>query len=221
VFARSANFAKQETDAPICFLAQIRPKDALKIWEWVNTLEWPEGTELEVPDEYHITILYAHEGWNDDSNHIWLKGRVASNFPVKATALSLFGPEDDTAVIEFDCPELTEYAIAIRKEALARGLKLSQYPFSAHLTVAKKVDELPVKESYPFSFRTDNTAIAVPLTHTRFSAFQEIKSPWHYDESGNLVQGTAGQSLMNHLRETYKLTPEEVWDSGFEDLGKD
>ena len=53
-----------------------------------------------------------------------------------------------------------------------------------------------------------------------FSAIEEeMLAPWHINDAGDMISGSPGQTIMDHLRGTYKWTPEQVWQSEYE-VGK-
>jgi 2'-5' RNA ligase len=207
-----------------CLLLPIDPSDALRIYEEVCKHEWPEGTELESPDEYHITLLYSHDGFNDPANHIWAKMRSQGGFMVDCGELDLFGPDKDVAVIRLSSPELEQYEDAVRDEAKnVRGLAISEFEggYKPHLTIAKNVSNLPVNHLSTIRFRTKNAVVSLPRTKLRFSSeMAPLRTPWHIDETGDVVDGNPGETLMSHLRGTYGLTPEQVWGGGFDQVGK-
>jgi hypothetical protein len=203
-----------------CILCPLHPKDALDLYSWACEQDWPEGTELESPDEYHVTLLYSHTGFADNANHIWVKTRSQGGFPVTTGDLDLFGPDNDVAVVRLNGDELVEYTEAIRAEGIARGLDISVFEggYKAHLTIAKGVKKLPVDKCKRFDFRLQNAVVSLPRTQIRFS--YALKTPWHIDDTGTMVEGNPGQSIMDHLRTTYGMTPEQVWTSGIDEVGK-
>lgn len=207
-----------------CILCPLEPRDAMRIYKEVYELEWPEGTEVESPDEYHITILYSHDGFNDAANHIWTKMRSQGGFKVKTGDLDLFGPDKDVAVIRLESPDLDEYTEALRDEAKhVRGLNISEFAggYKAHMTVAKGASSLPVKGLSPIEFRTKNAVVSLPRTKLRFSYTATVpRTPWHINDQGEMIDGNPGETTMNHLRGTYGLTPEQVWAANFDQVGK-
>jgi 2'-5' RNA ligase len=207
-----------------CLLLPLEPADALRIYTEVCKHEWPEGTELESPDEYHITLLYSHDGFNDPANHIWAKMRSQGGFKVECGELDLFGPDKDVAVIRLSSPELEQYEDAVRDEAKnVRGLAISEFEdgYKPHLTVAKGVSNLPVNHLSTITFRTKSALVSLPRTKLRFSSGPApLRTPWHIDDAGSMVDGNPGESLMSHLRGTYGLTPEQVWEANFDQVGK-
>jgi hypothetical protein len=70
----------------------------------------------------------------------------------------------------------------------------------------------------PFEFRTADAIVSLPRTQIRFS--YALRTPWHIDDTGTMMEGNPGQSIMDHLRSTYAMTPEQVWASPTEEVGK-
>ena len=207
-----------------CILCPIETRDALRIYKEVCEQEWPEGAKIESPDDYHITILYSHDGFNDPANHIWAKMRSQGNFKVVTGDLDLFGPDKDTAVIRLNSPELEEYAEVLRDEAKrVRGLDISEFAggYKVHMTIAKGVSKLPVDRLTIPEFRTGDAIVSLPRTKLRFSTVADLsRTPWHINDEGEMVDGNPGETIMNHLRGTYGLTPEQVWANDFDQVGK-
>jgi hypothetical protein len=203
-----------------CILCPLKPRDALDIYSWVCDQDWGNDVEIESPDDYHVTLLYSHTGFSDNSNHIWAKTRSQGGFPVTTGGLDLFGPDKDVAVIRLDGPELVEYTESMRAEGKARGLDISEFDggYKAHMTIAKGVKKLPVAPTQHKTFRLEDAVVSLPRTQIRFS--YALKAPWHINESGDLIDGNPGQSIMDHLRTTYAMTPEQVWSSGIDEVGK-
>lgn len=202
-----------------CILCPLKPKDALDVYSWVCEQEWPEGTELEDPDDYHVTLLYSPTGFSDNANHIWAKTRSQGGFPVTTGDLDLFGPDKDVLVIRLTGDELTEFTDSMQEEALSRGLNISQFEdgYKPHMTIAKGVKTLPSPPPKR-TVRLDNAVVSLPRTKIRFS--YTLKTPWHINDGGDMMEGNPGQSVMDHLRSTYAMTPEQVWQSGIEEVGK-
>ena len=114
---------------------------------------------------------------------------------------------------------------ALRDEAKhVRGLNISEFAggYKAHMTIAKGVSNLPVNHLSTITFRTGDAIVSLPRTKLRFSTTGAdlSRTPWHIDDAGNMIDGNPGETLMNHLRGTYGLTPEQVWSGGFDQVGK-
>jgi 2'-5' RNA ligase len=197
-------------------VAFIVPNDVrTKIANWAATLEWPEGYEMDDPDDYHITVLYAPSGWREADHHDWVRSRVKVGVPAAVTGLDLFGPDNDTVVVRLEGDELSEWATKLMDEADERGLEVSRFPggYKPHITIGK-ASKLPTGRDLQLKFRTGPLFLYHPRPlQTKKEAGQVVtaRTPWHISPEGDTVEGQPGESLMQHLRGHYGLSTPDLW----------
>lgn len=108
-----------------------------KIHEWAKDVDWPNGTELEKPEDYHITLLYCPEGHEEHRDAEWL--RHSDGYDVEITGLDEFGEGDEIAtVLRIDAPAAKDHANDLQDMAENRGLPINRFPggYKPHITVA-------------------------------------------------------------------------------------
>src|SRR5437879_2796491 len=65
---------------------------ARQIHLWVQEQEWPQGTELEQPGDYHVTLMYTPSGHKEHKDAWWLDHMDETEVSIKA--FSSFPPHD-------------------------------------------------------------------------------------------------------------------------------
>lgn len=209
-----------------CAAFQIPEHVKQTIANWASTLDWPEDSELDDPQEYHCTVLYAHGGYSDDDHHKWIRQYALNNVPMDAWKLELFGPNKDTVVLRLKSEQADKWATRLMDEAEERGLDVSRFPggYKPHVTIGKAT-ELPKGDRLDLSFRSGPLFLYAPraLQEETDVLKQSIAStgraPYFLDQTGGVVEGQPDQSVMHHLRSTLGLSTQEIWNQEHE-VGK-
>lgn len=139
---------------------------AIEIHNWAEEQDWPEGTELEPIEEYHITLLYAPEGhahkddeWMDHEAHaVSIKGIKA--FPSKERE------PKDAIVLTVESETAAEHHEELAQGAEDAGIKISPFSyddFKPHITIA--YGTLPDGLKPPqLTFETEKSTVSLPRT---------------------------------------------------------
>lgn len=141
-----------------------------EIEDWVSAQDWPEGTELEDKDDYHITLLYAKDGHEDHNEADWL--RHSEGYDVKVTGVDEFGDEDPKAIVlRLDSPEVLEHANDLQDMAERRDLDISRFPggYKPHITVAYGPHKPAYIRAPKLKFRSGPSEVSEP----RVSSWRE------------------------------------------------
>jgi 2'-5' RNA ligase len=181
------------------FIALNVPKPtADKIHAWAKEQDWPEGTELEEPSEYHITLLYSPKGHEEHKEAEWWTTDNSDNVVVKK--LDEFPSqergEQNAFVLRVDRPD---DEIKIRMERLLdkaeeEGVEVNRYPGGSkpHITIAYG-PKLPKGIKPPdISFSTDEAHCGKPRTSSVASDTlgdleADVGSGWTSDEFEALI----------------------------------
>jgi GNAT superfamily N-acetyltransferase/2'-5' RNA ligase len=153
------------------FIALNVPKPtADEIHAWAKEQDWPEGTELEEPSEYHITLLYSPKGHKEHKEAEWWATDNSDNVEVKA--LDEFPSqergEQSAFVLRVDRPD-DEIKIRMNKlldKAEEEGVEVNRYPGGSkpHITIAYG-PKLPKGIKPPeITFNTDEAHCGTPRT---------------------------------------------------------
>jgi 2'-5' RNA ligase len=135
-----------------------------QIKRWVDTLDWPEGTELTPPEEYHITVMYAPTGHAEHKDADWIEH--ADGHDVTVTGVEEFESDEkeelNAQVLRLDAPTVKEHADRLQSAAKDQGLEISEYPggFKPHLTVAYAPAPVNAEGAPALSFRTGPSSIS-------------------------------------------------------------
>lgn len=210
VFGKSAP-SKDELHVALQIPDSIRKE----IKSWVDKQNWPEGTELEDPSEYHVTLLYTHSGHKDHADADWTQGHPACD--MKISGIDEFDSDDSKAlVLRIDSKEAKALANKIQKMAEDHGLEVSKFPggYKPHLTVAYgpglpegiKVPELEFK-SLPSEVSPSRTSATLDQQAAKF-VYDPERNHVLIGEMGNLE----GEK-MNHaqLMKELGIKPEHSW----------
>lgn len=119
------------------------PDDARgKLHEYAKSLPWPEGSELNDPNKYHVTGMYAHEGYQDPANQEWVAHHAQEpTHMVRPRQVESFegspGPKGHPVVVTLDGDTLQEHGERLHDEAEARGLPVSRFEggYKPHITL--------------------------------------------------------------------------------------
>jgi 2'-5' RNA ligase len=139
----------------------VPPEAAQQIYQWAQTLPWPEGSQIQPPDKYHITAFYSPQGYDDYDNHGWLAPHAEASFPVRAKGLEQFTPGHSPMlpiVLTFDAPQMSAHAEQLMNEAEQRGLAPSRFPggHKPHITIGKTPVPMDLSQPVPpITFNTD------------------------------------------------------------------
>jgi 2'-5' RNA ligase len=139
----------------------------IEIHNWAEEQDWPEGTELEPIEEYHITMLYAPEtsdvfsekeqGWPEDQHAVTIKDIKA--FPSKEK-----GEGQDAIVLTCDSDTIREHHDQLADRAEDHGIEISPYShddFKPHMTIA--YGSLPKGLKPPkLTFETEISSVSPP-----------------------------------------------------------
>lgn len=110
-----------------------------KIHDWVRSQNWPEGTELEHPKDYHITLLYSPQD-HDRHREFWVKHLEDAH--AKISGFEDFGggtqSGDHAYVLRIESPEIEEHANSLQDTAERRGLEINRFEggYKPHITIA-------------------------------------------------------------------------------------
>ena len=138
---------------------------SIEIHNWAEEQDWPEGTELEPIEEYHITMLYAPEGhdhkddpWMDHESHaVSIKG--IKSFPSKEK-----GEGKDAIVLTVDSETAHLHHKELAANAESAGVEISPFSyddFKPHITIA--YGSLPEGLKPPkLTFETEVSAVSPP-----------------------------------------------------------
>lgn len=135
------------------------------IREWVDSLEWPEGTKLEDPSEYHITLLYAPEGYERFAASEMANEPYVANVSIKSMA-EFDGEGDGKAIVLLvDSADAKAHADALQWWIEEQGIEIRKFPggYKPHLTLAYGPG-MPEAEVPELSFKTERAEVSPPRT---------------------------------------------------------
>lgn len=112
---------------------------AKQIHNWVREQQWPEGTELEHPKDYHVTLLFAQNGHRQHKNAWWIEHMEQA--PVTIKGITAFPSSEKGGyayVLLLDSPQIDEKAAQMQGRAKWQGLEVPEFKggYKIHLTVA-------------------------------------------------------------------------------------
>lgn len=148
---------------------------SVEIHTWAEEQDWPEGTELEPIEDYHITMLYSPEGhehkddpWMDHESHaVSIKGIKA--FPSKERG------DKDAIVLTVDSETIQDHHKELARKAEEAGVEISAYShedFKPHMTIA--YGKLPSGLKPPkLTFETEVSSVSPPRDENLTDLLQE------------------------------------------------
>lgn len=185
----------------------------IEIHNWAEEQNWPEGTELEPIEEYHVTMLYAPEGhshkddpWMEHESHaVSIKGIKA--FPSHERG------DKDAIVLTIDSESARLHHKELARNAEEAGIEISPYShgdFKPHITIA--YGALPKGLKAPkLTFETEQSAVSPPREESE--GMTEKKS-WHI-----------GQARAPYEAELLKLAdswnPKDQWPNALRERGSE
>lgn len=185
-------------------------------------------TEVQDPDEYHITLAYAPEGYSDREYHS-IVHNAPGNIPFENPRLdSLEGKPggDFPIVIRFDSKPGNEVAQDIMKAFEDLGADVSRFPggWKPHITIGYSGKHLPKelkgKKLDGLTFQSREPRLLVPRGIRRQAANLTPPTPgapWITDTGGDRLHGDPRDSIMEHaLKSLAVYSPQDVWESKHE-----
>jgi 2'-5' RNA ligase/Zn finger protein HypA/HybF involved in hydrogenase expression len=160
---RESSFKKDEMHIG----AGVPSQAGVEINQWVHDQKWPEGTELEDVDEYHITMLFLQgEGAGEHRDDDWTHERHA----VTVKGIKEFPPSKEKSkeglhpiVLLVEGESLQDHHEALVDKAEDRGLEVGEYTrdkYSPHITIAYG-PSLPDGISPPtITFETEESSVS-------------------------------------------------------------
>jgi 2'-5' RNA ligase/GNAT superfamily N-acetyltransferase len=153
------------------FIALNVPKPtADEIHAWAKEQDWPEGTELEEPTEYHITLLYSPKGHEEHKEAEWWT--TDNSDSVHIDGLEAFPSQEreelEAFVLRVDTSdgEIKTRMDKLLDAAEDEGVEVNRYPGGSkpHITVAYG-PKLPKGIKPPeITFSTDEAHCGKPRT---------------------------------------------------------
>lgn len=172
-WAKSDNSLQQQAAAEkdeLFIALKVSKLTADKLHAWAKEQDWPEGTELEDPSEYHITLLYSPEGHKEHKEAEWWATDNSDDVEVKS--LEEFSSQErgdkKAIVLQVDRPD-DEIKIRMNRlldAAENEGVGVKRYPGGSkpHITIAYG-PSLPKGIRPPsFTFNTDEAHCGTPRT---------------------------------------------------------
>jgi 2'-5' RNA ligase len=138
---------------------------SVEIHNWAEEQKWPEGTELEPIEEYHITMLYASEGHDRKGDlRIDHKSHAVSIKDIKAFPSKEKGEGKDAIVLTVDSETAHLHHKELADNAEAAGIEISPFSFEdfkPHITIA--YGKLPAGLKPPkLTFETAESSVSEP-----------------------------------------------------------
>lgn len=133
------------------------------IREWVDSLDWPEGTKLEEPDDYHITLLYAPEGYERYASSEIANRPYVANVSIRGL-VEFDGEDDDKAVVLLvDSEDAKAHADFLQNWIEEQGIEIRKFPggYKPHLTLAYGPG-MPTAEVPELTFKTERAEVSTP-----------------------------------------------------------
>lgn len=134
------------------------------IFRWARDQQWPEGTELEQPGDYHITLLYTPEGHDEHENAWWIKHLEHAH--AKISGIDSFSAQDKgfAIVLRLDSPEIEEHAVNLQARAEQMGLPVTHFPggYKPHITIAYSPAKANIKDFPPLAIDVGPSSVSPP-----------------------------------------------------------
>jgi 2'-5' RNA ligase len=170
------------------------PKHTAKaLYRWARDQQWPEGTELEKPEEYHCTLLYSKSGshWRD---HPWWINHLDMS-KAKIQSVESFGPADKgyAYVLTLDSPEIQEHGQKMTDQAARMGLEITHPEFKPHITVGygpAKAEGIQVPN---FELHLGPSSISEPRTAHAAPEPPNLREGTLKEHCGNCTMYSSGQ----------------------------
>ncbi len=153
--------SSEESTDEFHFSLALEDNTIAKINAWVGTLGI-DPKNLEDPEDYHVTIVYAPHGWNDLRAHEMVKHFNFTGMKFKAKGLSHF--DGGAVVIELHNDAWKESVKPVINRLKNLDVPVSEYPGGpkAHITIAY-CDEMPeIKTPLALEFRARTQYVSMP-----------------------------------------------------------
>jgi 2'-5' RNA ligase len=188
------------------------PSHAAKaIYRWARDQDWPEGTELEKPADYHCSLLYSKTGSQWRENPWWIEHLDMSKAKVKG--LESFGPSSKgyAYVLTIDSPEIQEHGQQMTDTALRMGLEVTFAEFKPHISIGYGPAKAEGIETPGFELHLGPSSISDPRQEeeSKVSSLIGLASVLHIDfQRGSSVQKVTAKA--QHLLSQMGYAPDDM-----------
>lgn len=202
------------------------PKQAAtEIYNWVQDQDWPEGTELEPLEDYHITLLFAQGGGSIDHNEDdWIEH---DRHAVSIDGIKAFPPSEEKngllpIVLLIKGDGLQEHHDLLADGAEGADVEISQYSrdkYQPHMTIAYGPGLPEGLEPPDITFETEPSTVSTPREEE--SKTSRVGSPYDFDQVEPSTQDymfgqcAAYADALHHLKPDLRLGIH--WQDDYED----
>jgi 2'-5' RNA ligase len=154
-----------------------------ELMNWVEAQDWPEGTEIVHSPDYHITLMYAPEGYSEHKDADWI--HHTDGHEVEVDSVEEFTnkdePEKTPTVLKLKSDGAKEHAESLQAKAEAKGLEISKFPggYKPHLTIAYGPGKPKNAEAPKMKFKTGPSSVSDPRIEKESAA--AIPQTYVYD----------------------------------------
>lgn len=159
---------------------------ARQISNWARNQDWPEGTELEQPREYHITLLYTPEGHDQHKDAWWIEHMDQTE--VTTTGVKAFSSQEKGGyayVLTVDSDDVKQKAEEMQGRAEWAGLPITKFPggYKPHITVGYGPSSRLTGITPPnFQFDVGPSSVSPPrikesVVKTAYDELEGLKDP--------------------------------------------
>ncbi|MGD0511046.1 MAG: hypothetical protein ABSA33_04355, partial [Candidatus Micrarchaeaceae archaeon] len=174
---------------------EIPRHSAKALFRWAREQRWPDGTKLEDPNEYHITLLYSpvgHEQWGQEGAAWWIKDFEQAKVNILGMEAFPSHNELDPAktfayVLRVESPAIKEAAEEMQERAQQMGLPIHHFEggYKPHITLGYGPSEFTGIEAPTYSFDVGPSSISEPRKES------SVKLAWEGDPFGDLFGAKA------------------------------
>ena len=166
-----------------------------KIHNWVKKQDWPEDTELEDPDNYHITLIYTDNGYKEHKDKDWWHTNNIDDVEFKSLhEFPASEGEKAAYVLRVDSNgEIRERMEKLLDKAEDEGVEIKRFDGDSkpHITVAYGIPGKCPKITPPnFKFDTDEAYAGEPLEDGALD--HPIKKSWKISQDYRIEHEAPG-----------------------------
>lgn len=175
---------------------------AKALFRWARDQKWPEGTQLEDFNEYHVTMLYAPYGYSAFHNAWWANPDLDV---IKANVVGFdnFGPGEQgyAYVLRLESEELQQEAEKLQVNAAHFGIRDTHFgSYKPHITIG--YGPAPARDMQVPNMELD-------LGPAEQSSPRQITASWDFDQythfhpwTGKSCNCFYGSHRQRHIRKT-------------------
>jgi hypothetical protein len=164
----TARLASAEKDDEFHIGISLPEEVIERVARWTAFADLPDDIKLDDPSEYHMTVLWTEEGFDDEDRHSWVSQNDIHGIAFENARVDQFPARSDkgsAVILRFDSPEGKKLTNRLMSEAEERGYEFKRFDggWKPHITIGWTHEKV-ISQKLDWGFRSDGLYVSAPRT---------------------------------------------------------